>query len=174
MTRPGKPAGLITRAETKVDKAARLAKERALSPRSGLPMDAPSFFERPVKAAEVWRWLMRTYAELDGQIITKLDQHLLTDYCRLMEQLSELDQERASIVVDLQAAREKHDSTAVASLRELLVKYDSRIDRKRALLLQWRQSLYLTPRARAGVAPAQKEVAPEHDPFEEIFDKDGK
>jgi hypothetical protein len=44
-----------------------------------------------------------------------------------------------------------------------IVKLDARVDRKRALLHQWRQSLYLTPRARAGV-PAQvkeEEEAPD-------------
>lgn len=53
---------------------------------------------------------------------------------------------------------------------EAVVKLDSRGDRKRALLLQWRQSLYLTPRARAGAAPSKKEKEPETvDPLEQLL-----
>lgn len=52
---------------------------------------------------------------------------------------------------------------------EAVVKLDSRVDRKRALLLQLRQSLYLTPRARAGAAPATKEPEEEPDELERLL-----
>ena len=53
---------------------------------------------------------------------------------------------------------------------EAVVKLDGRVDRKRALLLQWRQSLYLTPRARAGAAPDRKEKPAEViDPLESLL-----
>ena len=53
---------------------------------------------------------------------------------------------------------------------EAVVKLDGRVDRKRALLLQWRQSLYLTPRARAGAAPDRKEKPEEVvDPLEALL-----
>jgi len=50
-----------------------------------------------------------------------------------------------------------------------VVKLDGRVDRKRSLLLQWRQSLYLTPRARAGAAPAKKEKEEAPDPLEMLL-----
>ena len=52
---------------------------------------------------------------------------------------------------------------------EAVVKLDSRVDRKRALLLQLRQSLYLTPRARAGAAPTPKEPEEEPDELERLL-----
>lgn len=54
---------------------------------------------------------------------------------------------------------------------EAVVKLDSRVDRKRALLLQLRQSLYLTPRARAGTAPAEKEKPEEPDELEQLLNE---
>lgn len=56
---------------------------------------------------------------------------------------------------------------------EAVVKLDSRVDRKRALLLQWRQSLYLTPRARAATAPEKKEKPEEPDPLAMLLDQVG-
>ena len=53
---------------------------------------------------------------------------------------------------------------------DAVVKLDGRVDRKRSLLLQWRQSLYLTPRARAAVAPTKKEKPEEPDPLAMLLD----
>lgn len=53
---------------------------------------------------------------------------------------------------------------------EAVVKLDGRGDRKRSLLLQWRQSLYLTPRARAAVAPEKKEKPEAPDPLAMLLD----
>ena len=50
-----------------------------------------------------------------------------------------------------------------------VVQLDSRADRKRDLLLKLRQSLYLTPRSRAGVAPKDKKEEPPEDPFETLL-----
>jgi hypothetical protein len=50
-----------------------------------------------------------------------------------------------------------------------VVKVDGRVDRKRALLLQLRQSLYLTPRSRAGVMPKSKSEE-KADEFGDEFD----
>lgn len=54
---------------------------------------------------------------------------------------------------------------------EAVVKLDSRVDRKRALVLQLRQSLYLTPRARAGAAPTPKEPEEQPDELERLLDE---
>ena len=99
----------------------------------------------------------------------------------LLEQLEELDELRKGAMEEwregkkiLEDFREKIESDPTQDLDlklftrasesvnwafDKIVKVDARVDRKRALLLQLRQSLYLTPRSRAGVAPAEK--APE-------------
>jgi hypothetical protein len=50
-----------------------------------------------------------------------------------------------------------------------VVKIDSRVDRKRALLLQQRQALYLTPRARAGAIPVQKQAEEPADDMDQLL-----
>lgn len=52
---------------------------------------------------------------------------------------------------------------------DAVVKLDARGDQKRKTLLQWRQSLYLTPRARAGTAPTKREEEPEQDPMDALL-----
>lgn len=54
---------------------------------------------------------------------------------------------------------------------ELLNRLDARADRKRALLLQWRQSLYLTPRARAGAVAARKQPEQPVDELERLLNE---
>jgi hypothetical protein len=52
---------------------------------------------------------------------------------------------------------------------DAVVKLDARTDAKRKTLLAWRQSLYLTPRARAGVAPSEKPKEEPLDPMEQLL-----
>jgi len=52
---------------------------------------------------------------------------------------------------------------------ETIIKLDARIDQKRKMLLTMRQSLYLTPRARAGVAPKGKEEKPPEDDMSSLL-----
>ncbi len=170
-----------------------------MRPERGLPMAAPARLRPYRLAAEVWRRAMRMYGELEGEIVTRLDQDLLEDYCLLMEQLVEMDQMRkgaAAIWHELERRAGELDGKQVQLRQELMkvlkdpeqtaqiealetkiektsdayltvlgkaaeafdtvVKLDSRVDRKRSLLHTMRQSLYLTPRARAGTAPAGK------------------
>jgi hypothetical protein len=87
---------------------------------------------------------------------------------------SEKDQEAASTArAEAERLEEKAILTAskVIDAFEAVVKLDGRVDRKRALLLQWRQSLYLTPRSRAGVAPSKKEKEEEPDLMEQLLGK---
>ena len=53
---------------------------------------------------------------------------------------------------------------------EAVLKLDSRTDRKRDLLLKLRQSLYLTPRARAAAAPDKKEAPTPKSELESLLD----
>jgi phage terminase small subunit len=179
-----KPSSLHTRHSTAAEKADRNQQESALRPDRPLPMEAPVRLKGHDLAAAAWRRLMRTYSELEGEIVTRLDQDLLIDYCLLLEQLHEMDKMRKTAQQawqDLEARRlamiEEGEHEAATKLVDkvleacdMVVKLDSRVDRKRALLLQLRQSLYLTPRARAGVAPSKKEAEPEKDPLEMLLD----
>jgi phage terminase small subunit len=187
-----KPAGLNTRHDTAADKKRRTEGEDALKPERGLPYNPPArLSEIPDRLTDheiakgTWRRLMRLYGELEAEVVTRLDMDLLVDYCILMEQVSEMDEMRRSaktIWAQLDAERkrlmqEKRVDEAIlmavkaSDTFETIVKLDSRADRKRALLLQWRQSLYLTPRARAGVAPKPKDPEEPPDELEKLLDE---
>ena len=179
-----KPADLIVRAETKADKERRVDGERSLRPRRELPMDAPARLDGHDIARGAWRRIMRIFADLEAEVVTRLDQDLLIDYCILLEQVVELDHMRkAAYRVGLQLAErhrqliseDKSDDAVLLAIKivgafDAVLKLDARADRKRDLLLKWRQSLYLTPRARAGAAPAKKEPEPPPDDFEQLLD----
>lgn len=180
MTRPSKPVGLLTGDYTKATKRARVEKETALRPDRGLQMTAPARLDGHDVAAIAWRRLMREYASLEAEVVTRLDLDLLLDYCLLLEQAVELDEMRAALMAVWRAARTSYEAALAAMDAEralvsagqmtdaydAVVKIDARVDRKRSLLLQWRQSLYLTPRARAGAAPTKKEQEPPADDLE--------
>lgn len=84
--------------------------------------------------------------------------------------------EARELAVSKAAAAERLEEKAIrlasqcVDAFEAVIKLDGRVDRKRALLYQMRQGMYLTPRARAGTAPAKKEAEPEKDPLEQLLD----
>ncbi len=179
-----KPAGLRNRAETKAAKAERIANEAALEPKRELSIQAPAKLKDHSVAQAAWRRLMRTYDELDATVVTRLDMDLLIDYCLLMEQVGELDELRKSamdtwralqhawpeIVASMDARKLLEASALLQATYSDMIKLDGRVDRKRAFLLQLRQSLYLTPRARAAAVPAKKEKPEEPDELEQLLD----
>jgi phage terminase small subunit len=179
-----KPTSLIERHETAAETSQRAAHDAKMLPQRALSMDAPAQLADHKVAQTVWRRLMRVYSELEGVIVTRLDQDMLIDYCMISEQVSELDELRRSAIVVWRAVQDKFTAlpeTATADekynlalkVQETLadvVKVDGRVDRKRDLLFKLRQSLYLTPRARAGTAPARKEKEPEKDALESLLD----
>lgn len=142
-----------------------------MKPRSELPQGTPARLKKHKAAAVAWRRLMRIYGELDAEIVSRLDEDLLIDYCILMEQVAELDIMRKTAYQIWLELSKKHqdlmtaedfDEAVVYAIKVVdafnaIVKLDARADQKRKTLHQWRQSLYLTPRSRAGVAPAPKE-----------------
>lgn len=166
------------RHDTLDDIEQREAAENALKPKRGLPVAEPRELEGHPLAAREWRRLMRMYQSLEADIVSRLDIGMLLDYVILLEQMSELDELRAAavrewrtlqaVVDDMQSVCEEdpelcdrkglmHASEAAGYAFEKIIKVDGRVDRKRSLLLSLRQSLYLTPRSRAGVAPAEKQ-----------------
>lgn len=206
-----KPFGLHTRHATKAEKAQREARESSVTPERELSVNAPARLKGHEVAAAAWRRIMRTYAELEGVIVTRLDQDLLVDYCILMEQLVEMDEMRKSsadihklilakmarietqrkeIAKSLRGASTEEASVLLAKDEELenqhldlalrlstafdtILKLDSRVDLKRSKLHTLRQSLYLTPRARAGAAPKEKEVQAPPDEMEKLLNSAG-
>ncbi len=126
---------------------------------------------------------MGEYAKIDAVLVTRLDMDQLVDYCILEEQKTEIDQMRKAayesmlILVKARDAMLKAGNTQeTAKLAERVIdktneviQLDGRADRKRDLLLKLRQSLYLTPRARAGAAPKTKVDEPPEDPFEQLL-----
>jgi hypothetical protein len=141
-----KPIGLHDSAATKESRKSRQDGESALRPRRDLPLSPPRELESTV-ARRVWRYLMKRYEEMEAEIVTSLDRDLLVDYCILAGQVDELDQLRST------AYKEKDI--------DVIVKLDARSERKRAHMQRLRESLYLTPRSRAGVAPEKKVEEPE-------------
>lgn len=156
-----------------------------MRPSRVLPANPPATLRGRKEAEAVWRRLMRVYGELEGEIVTRLDIDLLVDYCLLAEQVSELDAMRKTAVQVFdqlnefrkqQAAEGKLVESIMAGSKiqdafESILKLDGRVDRKRDLMHKLRQSLYLTPRARAGTAPKGKEKEQEPDPLEQFLNE---
>jgi len=161
--RGGKPIGLKTAQYTKAKKERMTENENAMLPDTDLPMNAPSFFENKIiKPETVYKRLMRLYNQLDAIIITALDRDLIVNYCKMIEESSELNILRRQLF-DMYS----NDPDSV-SLSDLLA-IDARHDRKVSLINTFAHSLYLTPRARAGVVPDKKEIKIVNDPFEDLL-----
>lgn len=177
-----KPVALHTRHSTKPEIAKREAQEGALTPQKRLPALPRRLKGHPVAEA-TWRRMMREYGQIDAVVVTRLDMDQLVDYCILEEQKYEIDQMRkaayGSMLVLVKARDElmaRGEAIEAAKLAERVidatnevVQLDSRADRKRDLLMKLRQSLYLTPRSRAGAAPKTKTEEPPEDPFEHLL-----
>jgi len=180
-----KPSNLIKRHETAAEKSARESAENAMNSGRQLPQEAPARLTKHKVAAKAWRSMMREYSAIEGVIVTRLDQDLMIDYCILVEQADEIDRLRKSAFSVWELASKEY-AKAIIDKRsddlmslinrindsfENIIKLDGRADRKRALMLQIRQSLYLTPRSRAGAAPDPKEKEPPPDEMETLLNE---
>lgn len=179
-----KPASLINRHETEAERQAREQREAALRPGRGLPAQAPTQLDNRKTGQAAWRYLMRRWGEAEGEIVTSLDLHLVINFCMAVDQLSQLNVMRDAaydawliIAGDQQKAveEERADDAVLLAIKvvgafDAVLKLDSRIDRKMDLLHKLGQSLYLTPRARTGVAPKKKDPDEPKDELEELLD----
>jgi phage terminase small subunit len=167
-----KPTLLVTRNDTRADRQQRTAAESAMTPRTQLKLTIPTRLKGHAQAAATWKRIVGLYAEIDGVIATSFDEDLLIKYCLLEEEVIELAQMRKTIQKDWEtnqkAAKKIKPKTEtlkdwvqmwniVNALFQRFQGMDARLDGKRKLLLALSQSLYLTPRSRAGVAPPEKE-----------------
>jgi hypothetical protein len=164
------------------DRQAREADEAALIPAKPLTEKPPSALKGKdhTYARAVWKRLIRLYQGVDGTIVTAFDQDLLVQFCQVAQELAWWGDKRAELDVNIGRLNEKildiKDNGELFKALELLGAmntrlqgFDARLDGKRKLLHSLAQSLYLTPRARAGVAPSPKEPNVP-DPFGDMFD----
>jgi phage terminase small subunit len=162
---------LNRRHATKDEKAERAEHESAMTPRTLLKIAAPASLKRHVAAKATWKRIVSLYFEVEGQIVTAFDQDLLVKYCLLEEECVWLEGIRRDVEAEYRICKAnakragrgadlKIYFSAVEQMNALLARLqgmDARLDGKRKLVHALAQSLYLTPRSRAGVAPTEKE-----------------
>lgn len=185
--RPSKPASLVQRHVSTADRKARKTAESAVTPRTGLTLKPPDELKGHKAAIATWKRTVGLYAEVEGIIATAFDRDLLIKYCLLEEELLELAALRKAILKDygvqIKRARKFQPNskqikeyvamwTAVNGLFMRFQGMDARLDGKRKLLHVLAQSLYLTPRARAGVAPPEKPLTPPKSKMAALLDED--
>lgn len=180
-----KPSTLSQRHDLPADKAARASAEAAMTPRTALTVRAPADLTGHPRAAVVWKRTLTLYGETEAKIVTGFDRDLIVKYCLLEEECVELAALRKEIKKDYdeqrKAARKfkpKADQikdyvnmwSVVNALFQRFQGMDARLDGKRKLLHAMAQSLYLTPRARAGVPPTEKPPEKPKSEMEKILD----
>jgi hypothetical protein len=181
-----KIASLLSQHDAKAARMQRSLNEAALDPKMELTLTAPGRLKSCKGAGAKWKQMIKMYRRLDAAIVSGLDQDLIVDVCILDTQLEEMDQMRAAAVknyanaqkiLDRKAAKDEIDpkvlikwQDSLNSAEGMIVKIDARVDRKRALLLSLYQSLYLTPRSRAGVVPPEKPPEKEKTDMEKFLD----
>ena len=173
-----KPSSLTVRHSTKAEAEAKSAGESAMTPRTRLTAAPPVLLKGHKTAITHWKRLIGLYGEIEGQIVTAFDADLLAKYCLLEEECDWLAGIRKEIgrqyeIADKRLTKIRPKSKdlkdyynalmAVNALLARLQGFDARLDGKRKLLHTLAQSLYLTPRARAGVPPPEKAVEEETD-----------
>lgn len=181
-----KPNSLNKRHSTKKELAARKDAEGAMVPLTVLTSRPPARLRGHADAIQTWKWAIGLYNETKDSIITAFDAPLLVKYCLAQEELIELEKLRGEIKkqwdksskflnkINVRADMLKDYYNALNQSNALLARYqgfDARIDGKRKMLLAMEQSLYLTPRSRAGVAPAEKDPEPEKSDMEDALDE---
>jgi phage terminase small subunit len=179
-----KPTSLTNRHSTKAERSARTDAESALMPKTELTTKPPAALTGHKTAAAVWKRLIGLYLETEGTIVTAFDSDLLIKYCLSEEELIELYGLRKSILKSLEIhlkwlnnLKPKNENlkdyfNALAQANALLQRFqgmDARMDGKRKLVFSLAQSMYLTPRSRAGVAPAEKEKPDPEDEMDQLL-----
>lgn len=157
-----------------------------MTPKTVLTLKPPIELKGHKTAAGVWARLVGLYFETEGTIVTAFDADLLVKYCLAEEELLELFTLRAEIKKIWQTHSKwlnklkpkdenlKDYFNALSQANALLQRFqgmDARMDGKRKLVFALAQSLYLTPRSRAGVAPTEKEPPEPDNPMGKFLGK---
>ena len=181
-----KSKDLIVRHDTKTDRSRRADRETALTPRKPLTVKSPAELTGAV-GQKTWKETVSLYFTLDARIVSILDRGLLIDYCIACDQLAEIDGLRVAAVNQYISAKEalekllaqKGELNAKTFLQvnnsvnwsyDEILKLDARADQKRKMILSMRQSLYLTPRARAGALPSEKQPEKPQSAMSQLID----
>ncbi|MBI5933277.1 MAG: hypothetical protein HY867_06180 [Chloroflexi bacterium] len=167
-----KPSTLSNRHSTRAERTSRADAESAVIPSTVLTLRAPAPLTGHPAASATWKRMIalqnQTKAAQDGKpIITAFDEDLLVKYCLLEEEVLELAKMRKQMRTDWeenQKAAKKIKPKAetlktwvqmwdvVNGMFQRFQGMDARLDGKRKLLHSIAQSLYITPRSRAGMA----------------------
>jgi hypothetical protein len=166
---------------------ARERAESALAPKTKLASKPPAALAHNPEAARTWKRLIALFREVQATMITAFDEDLLVKYCLAKAELQELKTIREEVKRSwelhkklLERFRPKPDQLkdyfgALQQANALLQRYqgiDARLDGKRKLLHALQQSMYLTPRSRAGTAPAEREPEMPLDGMETLLGED--
>lgn len=182
-----KPLALTDPQKAKVStekREAREAAEAAMNPSTPISKTPPGVLSGHKYARAVWTRLIELFLGVEGTIISAFDEDLLVKFCLGEEEIIELLDLRVEVKrlwakhakilekMNPKADQLKDYFNALAQANALLQRFtalDSRADGKRKMLHAIAQSLYLTPRARSGAIPKEKETgAP--DGFGQEFD----
>lgn len=164
-----KPQALHTRHAAKAEQAERHAAELSFQPITELPEKPAALAKGHAGALAAYRRLMALYSETIAEMVTAFDLDVLVDYCLILEQIAEMDIMRADAVKAIAAAKKAKKGDALGIWMDRLLAIDQRVERKRGMAHRLRESLYLTPRARAGATPPTKPAEPELDPMEALL-----
>lgn len=181
-----KPQTLNKRHSTKDEVEKRQEAEAAMVPKTQLSRKPPPLLRKHKHATETWNRLVPLYFETAQTFVTAFDADLVAKYCLLEEECLWLEGLRDGVykqVMGLQKKLEKinfKDVEAMKMYYSLSEQYnaliarvqglDARLDGKRKLSHDYAKSMYLTPRSRVGVAPAEKPPAEGADDFGSKFD----
>jgi hypothetical protein len=180
-----KHSSLNNRNDTKADIAARTKAESAMTPKTELSLKPPGSLNGHKLAVATWKRVVGLYLEIEGKIATSFDSDVLVKYCLLEEEVVRFATMRDETEKDWKEQRKAamkikpnkdtlKDWVAmwgiVNALGDKVIRYDARLDGKRKLLHTLSQSLYLTPRSRAGVEPPTKPAEQPKSEMEKALD----
>jgi hypothetical protein len=172
-----KPLALIVRHDTKKEIRERSERESAMVPTELLSVDVPHALEgeRYKYAAKAWKRCVSLYLDLQSAIATPLDENLLVKYCKAEQQFIEMEKLRDEKINEWEVARGKANKIKLTGdakqlkewrqmwelindMERVITVLDARLDAKGKYIHSMQQSLYLTPRSRAGVTPSKRKA----------------
>jgi hypothetical protein len=165
---------LMNSHDSKKNRDERGAAEKIMTLPEKLTTNPPRALRFHKVASSTWKKIIKLYLSVEGQIVTLFDEETIIQFCLLIEEIPWMAGIRDSVEVEYKAIEKqvsKNRSLKVTdesykNYLHLLEQYgailarlqglDARLDGKRKLIHSLSQSLYLTPRSRAGVAPPEK------------------
>lgn len=195
-----KPLELQSGHDTLDEKNQRFSEENRMKSERNLPSSAPQELKKHPEAKAAWKRLMREFNAIDGRIVTAQDRDLVLGLCMSIQEEAQLVEMRVSafkLWQELQTAAGGFEDLVeflgeeeglgrsaekelykealewvnrVQAAYKTVLDLDSRLDRKRAMIRDYLEKLYLTPRSRAGVAAPVKDTPDkEIDPMEALL-----